>query len=503
MSKFLALAQAPDPVDDALVPFGEWLPDMPEQDNAGAVEALNVLPGEGGYVPLPSLALTAALLPVAAKVATRFFTKGGSAVLYAGTADGVYERQAGAMVQVFTATPTLYGDFIWNFVQFGDFIVSLYPEVAPQVGNVGGGLPLTPLGGSPPTAACGGRIGDFLFLGDLGDVDGSQPQRVRWSGFDNIEAPWISDPATQADFQDMPAEGGRVVAVTGREFGSIFQERCISRVSYVGLPTVFDIETVEVVRGAISLGSVVDLGSVVLFIAEDGFFVWNGVNSTAIADNKINRYFRERLDWKKRNRIVSAVDHANKCIAWAFPVIGESGSLCEVIFFSYKENHFSHAILDLECLVGGTQFGVSLDELTGDLDTDYPTSFDDSAYSDGRSVLSAFDMSHTLGLFNGPNMAATLETGESTGPKARRVFINGVKPIVDVSAPACLVSVGCRDQFEGEAIVYTAPESQEITGVCPVMADARYVRFKLDIPYGITWKHARGVQPFRKAAGLV
>lgn len=507
MPALSALNIPPQPVELSAVEFGEWLPDMPELDNPGAVEALNVIPGEGGYVPFKQLSpIDGLTLPEKAVSGIRLYNRGDDAQLYVGTLTGLYTKQAAAMAKVYTTPFTLFYENMWQFTQFGQYIVGLHPQVHPVVGDVGAGTPFTPLGGSPPIAAVGGRVGDFLVLGNLFSEDDPddprQPQRIRWSGFNNIEAPWITDPATQADFNDMPSEGGAVMGITGREFGSVFQARNISRMSYVGLPTVFDIETVETARGAISSGCIVDIGAAVFFIAEDGFFIWNGTNSTPIGDNKVNRYFFRQLNWKKRALIQGAVDYVNNAIVWAFPT-DDTGALKEIITYSYKENKFTHTILTIEALINATPFGVSLDELVGNLDTDYPLTFDDAFWTDGRSTLGAFDTDHTFGLFNGANMEATIDTTESTGPDSLRVFVNSARPIIDINAPASTISTIRRDQLIGGSLIIDDPVGQEITGECSVFSDARYTRFRVGVPAGTAWQHARGVQVFRKATGRV
>jgi hypothetical protein len=507
MGAFTSLGIPPEPVADVIIPFGEWLPDMPEENNPGAIEALNVIPSEGCYIPFKELGrITGLTLPEQVVSGIRLYNKTDSAVLYAGTREGVYVRVASSFVQVYDAPYTLFYENLWQFVQFGQFVVALHPQVVPQVGNVGEGVAFTPLGGSPPIAAVGGRVGDFLVLGNLfseDDPDGArQPQRIRWSGFNNIESPWITDPSTQADFNDMPAEGGQVMAITGREFGSVFQARSISRMTYVGLPAVFDIETVETERGAISSGCVVDIGSLVYFIAEDGFAVWNGTNSLPIGDNKVNRYFFRKLNWKKRALIQSAIDPVHNCIVWAFPT-DDSGFLKEIMVYSYKENRFSHSIQGIAALVSGTPFGVSLDDMTGNLDTDYPISFDDSFYGDGRVTLGGFDVTSTFGLFDGDNLPATMDTAENSGPSQRRVFVNSARPIVDTALATSFITTLRRDQLSGGALITDPPVGQEITGECSVFSDARYTRFRLDVIAGETWNHARGIQVYRKATGKV
>ena len=40
------------------VPFGEWLPDLPDHVNPGATQALNVYPAVNSYRPWKSIATT-------------------------------------------------------------------------------------------------------------------------------------------------------------------------------------------------------------------------------------------------------------------------------------------------------------------------------------------------------------------------------------------------------------------------------------------------------------
>lgn len=501
---YLGLAVAPDQIESTPVSFGEWLPDMPEIDNPGAVEALNVIPSEGGYIPFNDVSAIAGLtLPAAPRGAITLFGKSGSPFLYAATTTDIYRRVGSSFVSMYTTSAPLYSAYQWQFVPFGWSVVALHPQLQPLVADVGGGSVFSPLAGSPPIARCGSRIGNFLVLGNLQDFQDpdsiDQPSRVRWSGYNNIESEWVTDPATQADFNDMPSDGGPVVAITGREYGSIFQARSISRMSYVGLPNVFDIQTVEEQRGAIATGCVVDIGAFVFFIADDGFYVWNGTNAEPVGDNKVNRYFFGRLNYSARDRIVGAVDYVNKCIVWAFPV-GNGKTLDELIIYSYKENRFSHAVATYDYIMPSFSLDASLDDMVGSIDA-MGLSWDDESYTGRKPGLAGFTTGHAYGPFSGSSLAATLDTAEYTAPGGKRVFVNGVRPNVDVSAAVATVQVAKRDQLAGEALVFGAAVAQEITGECPVIDDARFMRFRTNIPAGATWLHARGVDIWRKSTG--
>ena len=494
----------PDDVETVDVSFGEWLPDVPAISNPGAVEALNVIPVEGVYTafsqhsPDENAVLTEAALGAAAVVTADDVTQ-----LYAGTISGIYTKLGAGFVSLYSQAVS--DRFAWKFIRVNEQMVALHPDAFPQRTAVDTTDATVTVGGSPPRAMCGAQVGDFLMLGylleDPDDFNNEFPSRVRWSGYNNIDSPWVSDPATQADFQDMPAEGGPVRAISGRTYGTIFQERMISRATYRGLPQVFEIETVEDKRGAIARDSVVDMGPFQFFIAEDGFHIWNGTNTVPIAENKVNRYFFNRLEYSERHRICGAVDFKTSCIMWAFPT-DSSGLLTEIIIYSWRENKWSHSIQTLEFLLNSAASNVTLEELTEPLE-DYTISFDDASLRrGGRSRIAAFNEYHTYGLFDGLPMAATIDTGEASGPNGRRVYAVNARPLIDLVAPSATMQLAMRDQMVGQPVVFSDAVAQELDGTCPIIGDARYMRFRVNIPVDVQWCHAVGIQVARKATGV-
>jgi len=494
----------PDDVQRVTVPFGEWLPDMPELNNPGAIEALNVIPAEGGYVPFAQHSPdNQRVLPEQVRGAAAVLDEFDIVQLFGGTTGGVYTDVGAGFVNIFASAVS--GDTAWKFIRVNEQMVAIHPDVFPKRTPVGSEAAMVNVGGNPPKAECGAQVGDFLMLGNLhddpDDGDGSFPARVRWGGFNNIDDPWISDPATQADFQDMPAAGGAVRAISGREYGTIFQDKMISRATYRGLPEVFDIVTVEDKRGCIARDSIVDVGAVQFGIAEDGFFMWNGTNTTLLGTNKVNRYFFNKLQYGARSRIAGAVDFVNGCVMWAFPT-DSSGFLNEIIIYSYKEDKFSHSIQTLEFLFDSAKSNIALEQLTDPLES-YTEPFDSDFYrSGGRARMAAFNSDHMYGLFDGDPMAAIIDTAESTGPDSRRVFSNMVRPLVDLSLPLATMQTVYRDQMVGQPLIFSAETAQELDGQCPIIADGRYMRFRVNVPVDAQWRHAMGVEVARKATGI-
>jgi len=110
---------------------------------------------------------------------------------------------------------------------------------------------------------------------------------------------------------------------------------------------------------------------------------------------------------------------------------------------------------------------------------------------------------HSYGAFNGVPQAATLDTGESAAPAGMRWFANSARPIIDLNVPVATVQTMRRDQLMGGTLTTDTAVPQEITGECPILADARYMRMRVQIPHGAFWQHARGVELWRKETGRV
>lgn len=495
----------PAGVEKASVPAGEWLPDQPNVNNPGAIEALNVIPFASSYVPFSAHEPQVnGATPDTVHGAIAASLPGGITQLYAGTANGLYTRLAGApfvLLQVYAVNQ----DFSWQFIPFKTLMVALHQDIFPVKMVLGATAAPAAVGGTPPRAACGAMCGDFLVLGNLlddpDDGHAAAPNRIRWSGIKNIDANWVTDNTTQADYNDMPPEGGDVIAVSGRTNMVVFQERKISFGRYVNLPAVWDIEVVEEDVGCIARDSVVSVGAYKFFIAQDGFRVWNGTNSQQIGDGKVDKYFFNRLNYGRRGRIVGAADTKNGCAAWAFPTASD-GVLHEIILYNYRDNKWSHSIQTIEYLLSSAVSTTTTEDLIGFTDS-YPNSYvDDPSYvAGGRRLLAAFNQLHTYGLYSGENMAATIDTGEYSGPDNTRVFVNNARPLVDISQPIATVTPISRDQIEGGALTFGTPIIQEIDGNCPILADARYMRFRTDLPAGARWGLFRGIEIARKGGG--
>jgi len=480
------------------ISFGPWEPDRATFESGALTAALNVTAVSGGYGPSYGFRPTASTLDTPIKGAAVLSNDRAGQYIYAGSNQDIYvSNNAAAFVSVYTATGL--SDFErWQFARFVGKAIAVHPENDPVGGDLGAAM--TVLGGSPPPARVCGVVGNFLVLGDLDDgIDGLRPNRIRWSGFRNPDT-WGTDIGTQADFNDMPDEGGTVQGIIGREFGTVFQRYMISRMTYVGPPTVFQLDVVEKKRGAISPGAIVDCGLIAAYIADDGFFLWDGTSSTPIGAQRVNEYFRKRMYPGTEGRINGSFDPLEQVVSWAYCTDG-SGILKERLCYSLAENRWTLSNLNGYWFMSGFDVALTLEDLDayGSLDS-LPFSLDDPTLLGGRVRVVGFDTDGAYGTLTGDALEGHLETGDWQSGPGMRAFVNSVRPLVDAGSVSC--AVGARQQALSDPIFYTPDSPSVLDGRCPVRTSGRYMRVRTTIAGGQTWSRTTGVEVHAAREGM-
>ncbi len=462
------------------VPAGEWLPDQVELGNPGATIAKNVIPWVGNsYKSFPSLTTLSSAIGARAQGGCFVRDKAGNVYNFVGDATKIYQLFGTSFSDV-SRTSGVYNTAVdewWEYAQWADTLVATNYADAVQTISLGG-TNFSALAGSPPKARHIAVVRDFLVLGNVDD--GTQyPNRVQWSGINNNET-WTPSLNTLSDYQDLVGDGGWVQKIVGGEFGLVFTERSIHRMTFAGYPTVFQFDEIEKARGAFAAQSVVKFGSVVFYLSDDGFYATTGSGeSIPIGDGRIDRFFLNDLDAFYAYRVNAAVDPINKIVMWAYPGAGNTGGRPnKIILYNFVRKKWSIVEVETEVLPRFASDGYSLDELdaiTTDLDALTP-SLDSRVWTGGAQVLAAYDSSHQLATFSGIAMDATVETMETQHFSGSRAHVTGVRPLVDGGTST--VTVGSRNLLSGSESFGSAA-SQNSSGVCPVRSNARYQRYRI------------------------
>jgi hypothetical protein len=418
----------------------------------------------------------------------------GTVNTFAATRTKIYRLSGMGWVDV---TRTTGGDYStpadgrWRFVQFGNRVIATNRTDPPQSFVIGTSSNFAALAGSPPNAAIVGRVRDFVVLGSTT----SSPQQVAWSGIDNPET-WTPSQSTQADFQTMP-DGGEVVGIVGGDYGVIFQQRAVTRMQYVGAPTIFQFDQVEANRGVLAEGSIAGFGTrQIFYLSDDGFYRTDGNGpSVPIGANKINATFLADLDRSFLSRVYAAIDPINQLYICCYPGRNNNnGRPNKLIIYHFGINEWSFADIEMETITQIAASGYSLEDLTNvlgftNIET-VPFSFDSRTWQGGAISLGNFNSDYRLSYFTGPTLPAEIETGEVEFSSPFRTVVSEVWPYVDAGTPT--VTVGRRIKQE-LPIVYTGVMPINPYGFVPVRAEGRYHRIKVQIPGGTNWTHAQGI----------
>ena len=271
---------------------------------------------------------------------------------------------------------------------------------------------------------------------------------------------------------------------------------CI-RDRYEGAPLVFSFTEVERGRGTLAGASVVNVGSFAFFLAEQGFFVFDGSKSTSIGSQKVDKFFFNDLDFNFIDRITGASDPKNKLVWWSYTgQNNKSGVPNKLIIYNWETQRWSYGEVEVQLIFNDTSVAYDLDQLNpfGNLDT-IETSFDDRFWVGGFASLSAFSQNNRLSTFSAPPLEATMTTTEFGGMELfskpnERLFINGIRPHVD--GGAVTVALKFRDNPQ-ENVSTDGPNVVDNNGMAHFTRSCRYARATVVVAAGGTWAHAQGI----------
>jgi len=500
-----AIANDSDQAPQSIIDYKGWKPDMAALGNLGELEAINVRPTEDGYGPLPDQNPQATALTARARGAVAVSGTEGVVTTYAGDATNLYSiGPEGTPTDISGTTYTTAEDGQWEFSQFDQTLIATNYDDEVQSITVGGAAfadLITSV--EKPRARHVDVVRDFLVLGNINSTsDGEKPNRVHWSAYRDA-ANFTPTPANQGDFEDLEEGGWIQRIVGGAEYGLIFQERAITRMSYIGPPIVFQFDTIDRKRGTPIPGSVVAFGRLVFFYSDDGFMMNDGVQTIPIGHKAVDRKFNTDFDKIYIGRMFSAIDPINKIVMWSFP--GESQSTAgepnRVWMFNWAENKWAEAELDLQLVYRALTPGLTLEDLdsiTTDLDA-LPFSLDSRAWTGGALIAGSFNSSNRLCHFSGSNLAATIDTGERQLFRGQKAEVTGARPIVDGGTPT--VTVGSRQSPQGSNSFGSAV-AVDATGFSSQLVEGRYHRLRTIVPAATSWTHAQGIEVFATGTGV-
>jgi hypothetical protein len=464
------------------VNFGEWTPDQPGLTN-GLRRAENVYSKLVGYGGIPTVVDYSAAASENLNNVVAGKTSAGATTVFAGGSTKLFKLDSSDLSLDNVSKSGNYttpADQRWKFTQFGNVIIAANGQARLQGYNLNSSTLFADLAADAPEARYVTVVRDFVVSG----YQSSYQNRVQWSALGD-ESSWTNSATTQADYQDIP-DGGSVVGVTGGEFGLVFMDRSIHRMSYVGSPLVFQFDNISRNLGCYEANSIIQYGGTTFFLGDDGFYACDGQNVIPIGNEKVNRYFFDNVDEGTLYLMSAAVDPAKKLIIWAY-ASNSSATPDSLLIYNYQTQRWTSGTTSVDRVASTSTPAVTLEGLDtyGTLET-ILSSFDSRLWLGGKLQLAGVDGAKIV-TFTGANATAYLETGDIEIPGSTSA-ITMVKPIVDDgSGSVALLS----RRLLTESTVFGSQTAADSENRVAVRGIGRYHRLQLT-PTG-SWTSAVGM----------
>ena len=337
------------------IQFKEWLPDQPSILDTVS-EANNVIPLAIGYGPFKSAvnysgAATEDLNNCfAAKLDNDVF-------IFAGGASKLFKVDNTDLSMVDESKAGGYtGTNRWQFLQFGSLALASNGSEKIQAYDVNSSTAFADASSEAPIAKYITAVRDFVVAANIGA--GTAPNKVQWSGI-NDATTWTATATSQSDFQLLP-DGGDVTGIVGGEFGIVFLEKAIVRMSYIGSPLIFQFDTISRNVGCIEGNSIAQYSGTAYFLSDDGFYATNGQTLSGIGSEKVDRYFFSNANIGDIDSISAAVDPERNLVIWNYANVSGGRSL---LIYNFETQKWCEADTDVDYLSTLATSGTTLDGL--------------------------------------------------------------------------------------------------------------------------------------------
>ena len=466
--------------------FGNFEPDLPDLFIPGTSIAKNCVPHQNSYLPFKAISTDSTALTAYARGAVSFSDKTAVTEMFCGDETKLYRlvNSSGTLTwtSVGGSTYACGDESYWEFIKWGEKVIATNFDNNIQIRDFGASGTFGDLGGSPPKAKHIAVVRGFIVLGDV-DSGTHYASRVQWSGLNNGTS-WGTVPSTQADFQDLVGDNGKIMRIAGGDVGIIFTERGIWEMEYIGVPLVWRFTNTSVGVGTSAARSVVRYGNSCFFYSQDGFMRYDlGGQLTPIGDKKIDLFFKDRAQVLQQHRMVGAIDVPNAKVVWSYAT--GTGDPTELIIYDWKTNNWSFVEVNHELIFEGRSVGYTLDGLDAvstSLDA-LPASLDADMWKGGQLALYVFDTLHKSGTFGGSALTARIETGEIATESMDMMYCDKVRPLVLGGTATNTVYLASRDNLNSD-ITYSSGVSANSIGEHNFRASHRYLRFRVDIAGG-------------------
>ncbi len=271
----------------------------------------------------------------------------------------------------------------------------------------------------------------------------------------------------------------------GGEFGLVFLERAISRMTYVGTPFIFQFDNISRNKGCMVAGSIAQYQGITFFLSDDGFYMCDGQQVIPIGSEKVDRFFIDDASESDYNSMSAAVDPIRKLVIWNY--VATDGNR-KLIIYNFATKRWTYADAGTDYLSEASSTTVTLEQLdsiSGSIDA-LTTSLDSRLYVGGKYFLGG-----TLGAkvytYTGTSATGQIATGDiDLGGQS---VVTLARPQVDNGSGT--IAVASRQLLSQDVTFGTAVAADSENRVS-LRSAGRYHRIQVN-PTGADWKNAVAV----------
>ena len=324
-------------------------------------------------------------------------------------------------------------------------------------------------------------VRDFVVCGHLDG--GTNANKVQWSDI-NDETYWSTGSTSQSDSQIIP-DGGNITGLAGGEFGLVFLEKAVVRMSYIGSPLFFQFDTISRGLGCLEGNSIATYGATSFFLSDDGFYKCDGTNVIGIGTEKVDRWFFDDCSLNDLNSMTTAVDPIKKLVVWNYKAVDGKRHM---LVYNWQIDKWSRVETDATVVGTIASIGTTLKGLDalGYTSIDTMTASLDSRLWVGGKFLFAGAKDAKIVTFTGSTYNSLLVTTDvEVGYNS---LVTLARPTIDNGTAN--VEIASRKELD-DAITFGASVTTSSEGRANLRSHGRYHRFRIS-PTG-NWTTAVGV----------
>ncbi len=476
----------------ALIEFGEWKPDDTTIGTTALKKAYQVYPSNTSYFPLKKMTPSTNKMDAPALGSASFIDRNGATVTVAGDETSLYISRGLNWENI--SKPGGYNAVgqVGRFAMWGDYILATNYNNPVQAWKISSSENFADMSETAPRCKDIAIVNEFLVMVNTVDtLDGERPNRIWWSPIGNPFGEWVSSSSTLCDYQDIQI-GSYCVGVAGGSYGTVMMRDAIIRMTFIGSPLAFSIETAEIDRGAVGTEAFTTDGKDIYYVAQDGFYLFNGNSSVSLSAGKIDKWFFDNVEQTSGNLIIAAFDVVKKIVYFGYPEKGQYAKPTKMLIYSAIGNRWSEADCDVSHFSQYLSKGYSLEELDYLSETleGLPFSMDSNYYKGGIPSVSGLSSDGILYLESTENLPGTIITGDLllSGNSSTMAYTSRIRPIVEGGQNHTMIVSAKQSLFEDDVFGRTCLLTR--LGDFTERKSGRYHCFQFD--FNGEWHNAKG-----------